>query len=109
MGTCSDTVDRYACDCRPGWGGENCEVNLDYCSSWPCRNGAACVDAGGEYSCLCPDGFLGDNCAEDINECDAEPCDNGGICLDQPGGFLCACLPDSPWTGPTCGEHFTYC
>lgn len=72
----------YMCACPEGFFGDNCEVDVDYCVSSPCENGASCHDIMGEagYNCTCPSGFAGVNCEEDVDECEAGPCQNGGTC-----------------------------
>ena len=50
--------------------GNLCEIEIDYCASNPCGNGASCLSTQGSndttndrpYICLCPDGFTGDLC-----------------------------------------------
>ena len=37
-------------------------LDIDECSSSPCRNGGACIDAVNTYSCNCVSGYKGDNC-----------------------------------------------
>ena len=41
---CEDEVAGYVCLCYPGYEGDNCEVNINECSSNPCLNSADCND-----------------------------------------------------------------
>ena len=50
------------CLCVDGFGGENCEHDIDECASNPCQNGAICHDYVNSYTCECKSGFSGTNC-----------------------------------------------
>ena len=39
-----------------------CLLDIDLCSSSPCKNGGTCVDVTIRYECHCPPGFSGQNC-----------------------------------------------
>jgi len=60
---------RNRCMCSV-WGLENdCRsqnraflVDIDYCQSDPCMNGATCLTTTGRYFCACPAGFTGFRC-----------------------------------------------
>lgn len=43
----------------PGYEGPFCEVEINECSSSPCKNGATCLDLSGHFSCHCTAGFKG--------------------------------------------------
>ena len=63
-GTCSLTWDDdYQCHCPAGFGGKNCEVNVDDCMAKPCYYGY-CFDLVNEYKCICLPGFEGKNCEQ---------------------------------------------
>lgn len=74
----------YMCSCAHGYFGDNCETEVDFCMSSPCRNNGSCHDVvgGPGYSCVCLQGYTGQDCEEDLDECSvgAGPCQNGGIC-----------------------------
>ena len=37
-------------------------LDIDYCNSNPCMNGATCVDNVSSFTCNCPAGYSGDTC-----------------------------------------------
>ena len=55
-GSCVNTPGSFRCDCRVGFGGERCEINIDECLSSPCLNEGTCLDDVGEFRCVCIDG-----------------------------------------------------
>ncbi len=65
---CTDALNSYSCDCNgTGYGGLNCEVNVDECQNQvqgqghECQNEAVCVDIEGSYRCQCLQGYTGKN------------------------------------------------
>ena len=36
-----------------GFGGDNCEEDIDECKPYPCSNNAMCVDGVNSYQCIC--------------------------------------------------------
>ncbi|XP_077328725.1 aggrecan core protein isoform X2 [Lithobates pipiens] len=69
-GTCVERDGRVHCQCPPGYGGDNCEIDIDECLPSPCVNGATCVDGIDSFKCLCLPSYGGDLCQIDIEVCD---------------------------------------
>ena len=57
-----DMPEGFECQCPPGYEGTRCEIDIDYCASDPCLNGATCLDLVEGYECQCPPGWEGTNC-----------------------------------------------
>ena len=65
-----------------GFTGQQCEVNVNECLSFPCHNNATCEDIVGGYVCHCMTGWTGENCRVNIDDCVGNPCQNEGACVD---------------------------
>jgi hypothetical protein len=116
-GTCIEPIPgHYKCQCRRGYTGENCEVEVTHspCDSAPCENGGACTEttigAGSHtlasYKCTCMAGYAGMLCNFDLHECASEPCNNGGTCSEPVGGeYECTCA--AGWGGQNCASTAT--
>ncbi|XP_073474544.1 lactadherin isoform X1 [Aquarana catesbeiana] len=57
-----DTFAQYICKCHPGYDGEHCEYNNNYCSSLPCKHGGICSPIDNDYSCRCASPYIGKSC-----------------------------------------------
>lgn len=88
-GVCFDTYGSYTCECQPGFGGNNCEQQVNECLSHPCGNGT-CIDLkNGRYNCICPLGYSGLNC--EIGPPCSQECPSDTECVNG----QCVCLTDS--------------
>uniref|UniRef100_A0A673GGX8 Neurogenic locus notch homolog protein 2-like n=1 Tax=Sinocyclocheilus rhinocerous TaxID=307959 RepID=A0A673GGX8_9TELE len=122
-GSCVHTPDYlgYQCNCQPGWQGkivfakecltssvlpttgQLCTIDINECTSNPCKNRGTCTNTSGGYVCSCRAGYTGPNCETDINDCSPNPCLNGGSCTDGVNSFRCSCLPG--FTGTRCATE----
>ncbi|XP_041037440.1 sushi, nidogen and EGF-like domain-containing protein 1 [Carcharodon carcharias] len=82
----------YTCSCRAGFTGRRCQIDVDECSSYPCRNGGTCRDGQNAFTCQCPAGFTGMLCETDIDDCVLNECQNGATCIDGIDTYSCACV-----------------
>ncbi|XP_037922140.1 protein crumbs isoform X2 [Hermetia illucens] len=99
-GHCKNPSEEYACECSPGYEGDDCSLNIDECLTANCTNNSTCIDGIASYSCVCLPGYEGDLCEYEINECLSMPCHNGGACTDLVAGFSCNCTEE--YAGPQC-------
>ncbi|XP_048584127.1 neurogenic locus Notch protein isoform X2 [Nematostella vectensis] len=113
VGTCVATGDiyEYLCYCPPGYSGNRCRFQIDYCQPNPCRNNATCQEYTGigcyGYYCECPRDFTGKLCESAVyNPCSSDPCVRGTCEVTPLWEFRCICPPG--WTGKRC-EFKTGC
>ncbi|XP_023335557.1 cubilin [Eurytemora carolleeae] len=74
------------------------QLNLDSCSSNPCKNGGSCIDTYQGFICQCTESWEGPTCEVDVNECYQFAgtdlgCQNGASCQNLPGTYRCHCTP----------------
>lgn len=75
-------VGQYVCLCLPGFTGNNCQNNINYCESEPCMNNGICAEKQGGFSCTCLPNYTGLRCENDLfNPCASNPCNNNGNTL----------------------------
>jgi hypothetical protein len=82
-------------------------VDINECSSSPCRNGGACNNRVNSFTCDCKPGYTGTTCATNINECSSNPCVNGGSCTDGVNDFTCSC--PAGYQGKRCEVNIDEC
>lgn len=99
--------DSYSCQCRPGFTGDHCEINIDDCGSSPCLNSGTCIDEIDTFRCRCMPGFVGELCEVNIDECAMKPCVNGATCVDRNNDYVCICPPG--FTGKDCSINIDDC
>ncbi len=62
------------CFCMPGFTGQSCQTDIDYCTSSTCSNGGTCVEGPGRVTtCACLDDYIGPTCLSLIEQ-DPIPC-----------------------------------
>lgn len=109
---------KVACDCDPGYFGDNCENETDACLESPCSLDRECTDLSPEeesvlgrgFNCsACPPGYdeIDDDCF-DIDEClmaDGNNCNvSVETCENTEGGYICQCLPGFKKTDNHCKD-----
>lgn len=64
------------CQCKPGYGGEFCQLMINECAKDPCKLPKLCIPDKSErgYHCACKDGFFGNNCDRETSKCNEDNC-----------------------------------
>ncbi|KAH3861667.1 hypothetical protein DPMN_024601, partial [Dreissena polymorpha] len=87
-----DSID--GCQCRTGWNGTKCDVDINECLTNPCGNNQNCMNTFGSYYCECNTGYHRNvsNKCEDVDEC-SSPTKNycSQRCDNNMGSYTCAC------------------
>ncbi|XP_072033776.1 uncharacterized protein [Amphiura filiformis] len=83
------------------------QIDINECSSNPCRNGATCVNGDNQFRCDCVAGFEGTYCEGNINECVSSPCFNGATCNNGQNQYTCQCT--SGFRGERCDTAVLPC
>ncbi|XP_033624934.1 fibropellin-1-like [Asterias rubens] len=119
QGRCVDGINEYICECivscvnghcydgvcfcDPGYEGDNCTVETDFCRSSPCSQGT-CIPLLNSYRCECDSVFTGKNCESVVDDpCFFSPCDQG-TCNEKsvPSGITFECTCDPGFAGKHC-------
>ncbi|XP_069969926.1 protein kinase C-binding protein NELL1 isoform X2 [Penaeus vannamei] len=90
------------CECRRGFKGQACELDVDECSLGlhRCHPNSRCVNLPGWYTCHCLPGYtslMPDNSqgllCQDVDECAAgtATCHESATCINTEGSFMCSC------------------
>ncbi|XP_015795561.2 cubilin-like, partial [Tetranychus urticae] len=124
-GICIPSFQSYICECREGWEGVNCDLDVNECLTFAstdlgCQNGASCVNLPGTYQCNCLNGFFGVHCTQRSDDCASasnEALCGHGICLSTgkpaAGKPHYTCLCDQGWTtdgvSPACRVDVDEC
>uniref|UniRef100_A0A0N4ZF68 Transmembrane matrix receptor MUP-4 n=1 Tax=Parastrongyloides trichosuri TaxID=131310 RepID=A0A0N4ZF68_PARTI len=116
MAICSNEIDGYRCQCKPGFKdesvdpltkpGRTCKRYINECAekTHSCSPYADCYDLSSGYECKCKNGFVdvssqfslppGRKCSAEGNECsskDLNSCDENADCVQKADGYTCVC------------------
>ncbi|CAI5455806.1 unnamed protein product [Caenorhabditis angaria] len=104
--TCVDAWNKRKCQCLPGFGGDNCEININECQFMDCGKHGYCSDSINRAKCVCDQGFSGDYCQISDDECEGIKCHNSGRCVKNDNNAVyCKCT--SEWMGQNCNISMT--
>uniref|UniRef100_A0A0K0DXB5 Phosphoglycerate mutase (2,3-diphosphoglycerate-independent) n=1 Tax=Strongyloides stercoralis TaxID=6248 RepID=A0A0K0DXB5_STRER len=116
MAICSNEIDGYRCQCKPGFKDESvdplskpgrvCKRYINECAekTHSCSPFAECFDLPSGYECKCKNGFVdvssqfslppGRKCSAEGHECsnrDLNSCDENADCVQKTDGYTCIC------------------
>ncbi len=98
-GTCVDGINKYTCQCHPGFAGPHCTQHDSICTNdSPCQNGGTCHDDASKplgYTCTCDAAHHGDQCESALSLCDPNPCGKhdgaDNVCTQHGDNYTCVC------------------
>ncbi len=107
---CTDLVNAFRCNCKPGFTGAFCDQLINECLSNPCLNGATCIDGLAMFTCTCATGWQNTTCSQRVDKClTANPCLNGANCTNGLTDAAPTCLCAAGYTGATCSVYSAVC
>eukprot|EP00058_Branchiostoma_floridae_P005497 XP_002590985.1 hypothetical protein BRAFLDRAFT_69464 [Branchiostoma floridae] len=84
-GMCFNGLNSYVCHCHTGYGGDNCETDLDLCAQVVCPFNWQCQDHGDHFICNARSTRLVEPYA-----CSSASCPDGLLCKQEgPASFSC--------------------
>ncbi|XP_052258676.1 sushi, von Willebrand factor type A, EGF and pentraxin domain-containing protein 1-like [Dreissena polymorpha] len=96
------------CRCGAGYGGPQCQQDVNECLYQPCRNNGTCTNLVNNYTCACPLAAAnGTNCIDSVNGCQNCVVSNTKNCSDYLDGYVCHCKDD--FRGNNCQEVIPTC
>ncbi len=113
-GTCKNSVSGYTCTCDTGWNGNNCDTDIDECTTNTdnCDVNAICINTEGAFTCECMNGYHSDEMGNCIFDCDtnahfvANATNDGCICAEGYHAVGNVCMAEK-CEANTCNGHGT--
>jgi len=101
------TLSGYVCTCKPGWGGQDCEMLAGSCTGNPCAGIGQCISDQafpGFYKCNCFNGYV--NNADDLSAENPKFCSKQ---IDMCTGINKMCRDENTVTCLTIGPNQREC